>query len=103
MLDVDHPRAPETMEAARLEELIRRQLLRWCEEEVYEPVARAQLLQILLPKLDALNARHFGASKKIARTLEALRVAVQRESAASAWLAFQALEGPGDNFGTWAI
>jgi hypothetical protein len=55
-----------------------------------------------------LNSKHStprtsGASKKIYRTLDALGRAVQGADAEKAWRAFAALDGPGDNFGTWAI
>jgi len=103
MLDLDRARSQHVLEAARLEDLVRKQLLAWCNDAAAEPVARAQVLQVLLPQLDALNTAHFGSSKKIARTLDALRGAMQGDSAQAAWRAFLALDGPGDNFGTWAI
>lgn len=61
------------------------------------------VLQTLIPQLEALNATHFGASKKIYHTLDALGQAAQGADADKAWQAFMALDGPGDNFGTWAI
>lgn len=103
MLDLDHPQSRHVLEAARIEDLIRKQLLAWQGDPAAELVARAQVLQVLLPQLDALNAAHFGASKKIVRTLDALRRAMQGDSADAAWRAFLVLDGPGDNFGTWAI
>ena len=103
MLDLDHPRSQHVLEASRVEDLIRKQLLAWRDDPAAEPTTRAQVLQVLLPQLDALNVAHFGASKKIARTLEALRRAMQGDSAEAAWRAFLVLDAPGDNFGTWAI
>ncbi|MEZ2293345.1 hypothetical protein [Variovorax sp. RCC_210] len=103
MLDLDHPRSRHVLEAARVEELVRKQLLAWREDEAAASSARTQILQVLLPQLEGLNAAHFGASKKIYRTLDALGQAVQGADAGKAWQAFMALDGPGDNFGTWAI
>jgi hypothetical protein len=103
MLDLDHPRSQHVLEAARIEDLIRRLLLAWREDAAAAPPARMQILQTLVPQLEALNAAHFGASKKIYLTLDALGRAVQGADADRAWQAFMALDGPGDNFGTWAI
>ncbi|MDP9991155.1 hypothetical protein J2W28_002628 [Variovorax boronicumulans] len=103
MLDLDHPRSQHVLEAARIEDLIRKLLLAWREDAAAASSARAQVLQTLIPQLEALNAAHFGASKKIYRTLDALGRAVQGTDAGEAWRAFMALDGPGDNFGTWAI
>ncbi len=103
MLDLDHPRSRHVLEAARIEDLIRKQLLAWREDEAAASSARTEILRTLLPQLEALNAVHFGASKKIYRTLDALGRAVQGADAGAAWQAFAALDGPGDNFGTWAI
>jgi hypothetical protein len=103
MLDLDHPRSQHVLEAARIEDLIRKQLLAWREDEAAASSARMEILRTLLPQLEALNAAHFGASKKIYRTFDALGKAVQGADAAKAWQAFAALDGPGDNFGTWAI
>ena len=91
------------LEAARIEDAIRRQLLAWREDAAVASSARTEILQTLIPQLEALNAAHFGASKKIYRTLDALGRAVQGADAGKAWQAFTALDGPGDNFGTWAI
>ena len=103
MLDLDHPRSRHVLEAARVEDLVRKQLLAWREDEAAASSARTQIVQELLPELEALNAAHFGASKKIYRTLDALGQAVQGTDADKARQAFTALDGPGDNFGTWAI
>jgi sirohydrochlorin ferrochelatase len=103
VLDLDHPRSRHVLEAARLEDLIRKLLLAWREDEAAASPARAQILQTLLRQLEALNATHFGASKKIYRTLDALGHAMQGADAGKAWQAFMALDGQGDNFGTWAI
>ena len=91
------------LEAARIEDLIRRLLLAWREDAAAASPARTQILQTLIPQLVALNAAHFGSSKKIYRTLDALGLEVQGADAGKAWQAFTALDGPGDNFGTWAI
>ena len=115
MLDLDHPRSRHVLEAARIEDLIRKQLLAWRADEAAASSARIEILRTLLPQLEALNAAHFGASKKIHRTLDeallddafdardALGRAVQGADAGTAWQVFGALDGPGDNFGTWAI
>jgi len=103
MFDLDHPRSRHVLEAARIEDLIRRQLVAWREDDAASSAARAAILGTLLPQLEALNAKHFGASKKIYRTLDALGRAVQGADAEKAWQAFTALDGPGENFGTWAI
>ena len=103
MLDLDHPRSRHVLEAARIEDLIRKQLLAWRADEAVASSARIEILRTLLPQLEALNAAHFGASKKIHRTLDALGRAVQGADAGTAWQVFGALDGPGDNFGTWAI
>ena len=103
MLDLDHPRSRHVLEASRVEDLIRKLLLAWREDEAAASSARTEILQTLLPQLEALNAAHFGASKKIYRTLDALGRAVQGSDAERAWRALAALDGPGDNFGTWAI
>ena len=103
MLDLDHPQSRHVLEAARAEDLIRKQLLAWRDDPATASSARSEILQVLLPQLEALNAAHFGASKKIYRTLDALGNAVQGADAEQAWRAFGALDGPGDNFGTWAI
>lgn len=103
MLDLDHPRSRHVLEAARIEDLIRALLLAWCKDEATASSARSEILQVLLPQLEALNAAHFGASTQIYRTLDALGQAVQSADAGKAWRAFGALDGPGDNFATWAI
>ncbi|WP_295984313.1 hypothetical protein [uncultured Variovorax sp.] len=103
MLDLGHPRSRHVLEAARIEDLIRRQLLAWRDDRALASSVRADILCNLLPQLEALNAEHFGASKKIHRTLDALGRTVQGADADAAWQAFGKLDGPGDNFGTWAI
>ncbi|MFM9922985.1 hypothetical protein VLK31_08345 [Variovorax sp. H27-G14] len=103
MLDLDHPRSRHVLEAARIEYLIRKLLLAWRKDEATASSARSEILQVLLPQLEALNAAHFGASTDIYRTLDALGRSVQGGDAGKAWQAFAALEAPGGNFGTWAI
>jgi len=103
MLDLDHPRSRHVLEAARIEDAIRKLLIMWREDEAAASSVRAEILQTWIPQLEALNAAHFGASKKIYRTLDALGRAVQGADAGKAWQAFVVLDGPGDNFGTWAI
>jgi hypothetical protein len=107
MLDLDHPRSRHVLEAARIEDLIRTLLLAWREDQATDEAtassARSEILQMLLPQLEALNAAHFGASTQIYRTLYALGQAVQGADAGKAWRAFGALDGPGDNFATRAI
>jgi len=103
MLDLDHPQGRHVLEAARIEDLIRKQLLAWRADEALASSARSEILQVLLPQLEALNAAHFGASRRIHGTLDALGKAVQGIDADKAWQVFGAFDGPGDNFGTWAI
>ncbi len=104
MLDLDHPRSRHILAASRLEDQIRKQLLAWREDAAAGVLARREILQTWLPQLEALNAEHFAASKKIYRTLDALGRVVQGNDAEAAWEAFnRLLGGPGDNFGTWAI
>lgn len=103
MLDLDHPKSQGTLAAARVEDEMRRQLVAWLSDDSAGAMARHQILQTLLPKLEAINASHFGASKRIYATLDAIVRTVQGADAAAAWQAFSKLDGPGDNFGTWAI
>jgi hypothetical protein len=103
MLDLDHPQSRHVLEAARIEDLVRKLLVAWREDAAAASSARAEILQTLIPQLEALNAAHFGASTTIYRTLDALGRAVQGADADKAWQAFTALDGPGDNFGTWAV
>ena len=102
MLDLSHPRSAAILAAARTEERIRAGLLGWLGGG--ETAGPAELLGRWLPDLHALNRAHFGADPGIARTLEALEDAVRRGDVHAARAGFLALaEGPGDNFGTWAI
>ena len=91
------------LEAARIEDAIRKLLVARREDAAAASRVRNEILQTLIPQLEALDAAHFGASKKIYRTLDAFGRAVQGADAGKALQAFAALDGPGDNFGTWAI
>jgi hypothetical protein len=104
MLDLDHPQSRHVLAAAHLEGEIQARLLAWRESAAAGGLARQEILRTWLPQLEALNAEHFGASKKIHRTLDTLGRVVQGDDAEAAWQAFhRLLGGPGDNFGTWGI
>lgn len=65
---------------------------------------REEILSVWIPELQSLNKNKFGNSASINKTLDALASTVKSGSPDQCWEAFMVLtEGPGDNFGTWAI
>ena len=105
MIDVDTPRGRATLMAAPIEDAIYAHLLAWREaaQARVDAACDAQVTRSLLPQLHHLNVVYFAGSPAIARTLEQLAAAVESGDAESALRAYARLQGPGDNFGTWAI
>ena len=106
MIDLNHPLQTHVFAAARIEDQIRFQLLRWLEslDTPTPEECSPEVLSVLIPQLYQLNARHFEGSAAINRTIVALRAGVQSGDAQAAWGGFLKLaERQGDNFGTWAI
>ncbi|WP_176040283.1 hypothetical protein [Burkholderia stabilis] len=106
MLDLDHPMAPHILKAAEIEDRIRRRLLVWRDAPASGEAASAiaEITGQLIPLLRALNDERFGADQGIAATLDELHAAVGNGDPETSWQAFlQLAEGPGRNFGTWAI
>jgi hypothetical protein len=107
MLDSQHPLSAHIMAAAAIEDQIRQHLLRLPQASgSAELIGLTETIELeLIPQLRQLHQLYFPHLPAIAKTLDALALAVNAADWDLAWERFLDLaERPGThNFGTWAI
>lgn len=104
MLNHHDPETQYVFRAAALEDYIRAYLVAARGGDSADHESRYQnIISRVIPELRRVNSEHFGASKGISDSLDALETAITLNDLDLSWELFDKLTGLGDNFGTWAI
>ncbi|XAM00647.1 hypothetical protein OT109_04490 [Phycisphaeraceae bacterium D3-23] len=106
MLNLNHPLSEHIIRAGALQDRIRSTLnMCWFSDQVLVDEETQIAINTVLFKLTQLNNEHFEANALIQNQLDALSDTILCEPRLDVFRKqfYKFVEGPGDNFGTWAI